>query len=401
MQAGKLLKIKTPTLRRLETTKLLVPSRNEHGQRIYDEQSVAEYVRNKSAHYESGLFLNLSPINLDEIDDNAYEQIEVEPVVIAVDDKHTKWSNHFLKCRTCGRTDIAHYGAGYCIDCYPKTKEAQIMMDYMAGENLAEIGVQMNLSRERVRQLFKKSLIIDLAKLNLGPEDPKAKEIHSQIQTTYKQNRSRREYKSIIEENYENIVEMLTSKTILSESRLIKELKLAPSAKYLIEEDYEEFLEIISHNKNRWSWKHDACKMCGTTEVKHKYWGYCNNCYTKTDEWKKVQYEYRLRHPEEVRARNRKYGAKYHQRPEVKERYRQRTHTRNFDGNRDRAFEVYGDKCFDCGMTRDSHKTRTKKDMPIYHRDGDQSNNDISNLMPLCFGCLSRRRNLLESRRKT
>jgi hypothetical protein len=164
------------------------------------------------------------------------------------------------------------------------------------------------------------------------------------------------------------------------------------SVMHLVESQYPEFLEVVSHNKQRWSWKYDQCRMCDTKEVKHKRWGYCQNCYTKSEEWRSTQGRYRQNHLEEYRERARVYGAAYSKRPEVKERLRLKTHEKNFDGNREEAFRVYGDKCFDCGIIRSDFQKKYGKDLSVFHIDSDATNNSVSNLRPLCISCLGKER---------
>ncbi len=301
-----------------------------------------------------------------------------------------RWSNHFRQCRICKTTDNEHYGGGYCIECYPKTNEAKLLKGYLGGENLSEIGVRLGFSRERARQLFNKAVAIDIERLGDVTEYRK-QEIRDQIELTYKQNRAAREFKHIIEENYQEIVNKLSSEIIISESGIVKAIGLPPSASYLIDEEYPEFLEIIANNKNRWSWKYDVCRMCGKTEAKHKRWGYCENCYTRSDEWKKQQYEYRTNNYEKFREHQKAYEAEYHKRPEVKERMIQKSYKRRYDGKREATIEADNYKCRDCGINRDDHKAKYGQDLGVFHIDGNLDNNNPSNLVTLCKSCMARR----------
>lgn len=301
-----------------------------------------------------------------------------------------RWSSHFRQCRICKTTENEHYGGGYCIECYPKTNEAMLLKGYLGGENLSEIGIRLGFSRERARQLFNKAVAIDIERLGDVTEYRK-QEIRDQIELTYKQSRANKEFKHIIEENYDDIVKKLSSEMILSESGIIKAIGLPPSASYLIEEEYPEFLEIIAQNKKRWSWKYDTCRLCGKTEAKHKRWGYCENCYTRSDEWKKQQYEYRTNNYEKFREHQKAYEAEYYKRPEVKERMTQKSYKKRYDGNRELTIEADDYKCRDCGINRDDHKAKYGQDLGVFHIDGDLSNNDPSNLVTLCKSCMARR----------
>ena len=301
-----------------------------------------------------------------------------------------KWSSHFRQCRICKSTDNEHYGGGYCIECYSKSNEAKLLQGYIGGENLAEIGKRLGFSRERARQLFNKAVAIDIERLGDVSEYQK-QEMRDQIELAYKQNRSINEFKSQIDARYESIVKQLTSEIILSESGLLKSIGLPASAIYVIEEEYPEFLEIISRNKHRWSWKYDECRMCGTTEIKHKRWGYCENCYTKSDEWKEQQYRWRSTNYEKFRAAQKAYEAEYYKRPEVMKRMNEKSYKRRYDGNREATIKSDRYKCRDCGMDRDEHKTTYGQDLGVLHLDGVLENNDLSNLITLCKSCAAKR----------
>ena len=45
---------------------------------------------------------------------------------------------------------------------------------------------------------------------------------------------------------------------------------------------------------------------------------------------------------------------------------------------RKRAIQEYGEVCHNCGE---------EEDILVHHRDGDRSNNELSNLIPLCSTC--------------
>lgn len=303
----------------------------------------------------------------------------------------SKWSNHALKCRLCKMTEKPHYGGGYCADCYKNSKEFTVMNGYMSGENLSELGDAVGVTRERARQLFEKAIKIETERFDPNKPQISAYELREHLKNTHKRNRAKRDYKEVIERNYDSILEQISGTNVVGEKSLLKVLDMPESVLPFIKQKYPEFVEIVNSNSRRWSWKYDQCRMCSTTETKHKRWGYCENCYTKSDEWKDTQNQYRQNHLEEHRARTRIYGATYSKRPEVKERMRQRTHDKNFDGNRELAFQIHGAHCNDCGITRDDFQVMNSKDLAVYHMDGNPNNNDISNLRPLCFSCLAKR----------
>ena len=131
--------------------------------------------------------------------------------------------------------------------------------------------------------------------------------------------------------------------------------------------------------------------MCGTTEVKHKTYGCCENCYWKTDEWKTRQIEYRQRNVDKIREQQRQYSAEYNKRPEVVARLKQRHDAVNYEGNRDIALKNANYSCEECGISQLDHQNTYKKDLHVYRLDGDQSNNDVTNLKVLCMSCSVKR----------
>lgn len=301
------------------------------------------------------------------------------------------WSPKFRKCRMCKLDIVEHYGGGYCLDCYPKSKESIILQKYLEGNNLAEIGLELRLSRERIRQLFSKTIDIEFARLGSDLSQTQKYDIKNTVELTYKQARATRDYKQYIDKNYEYITETLGTEIILSEAGMLKALGLPASAMHLIEEEYPEFLELISENRNRWSWKYDKCRKCGTTAVKHKRWGYCEKCYTKSDEWKEQQYKYRSTHYEQFREKQKAYASEYYKRPEVKKRLTEYSYQRRYEGNREVALNRDGYSCMDCGMTREEHFLKYKLDLGVFHADGNLENNELSNLITLCKACLAKR----------
>ncbi len=309
----------------------------------------------------------------------------------AAESKGRKWSDHYIKCRTCSLTSVDHYGGGYCEKCYLESKEAIVLHEYLDGNNLAEIGLKMKLSRERVRQIYSRSIQIELSRMKSQISKYNEQEILKTIELTFKQNRAAREYSDLINQNYENIIQSIRTKIVLSEQGLLKKIGLPASALYLIEKEYPEFLELISENKNRWSWKYDNCRLCMKTENKHKRWGYCDKCYTKSPEWKRQQYEYRTNNYEKFRKKQKEYETEYYSRPEVKQRLKEYGYSRRYAGNRNAVLDRDGFACVDCGMIQKQHKLNYGIDLGVFHVDGDLENNSMNNLATLCRVCMAKR----------
>ena len=67
---------------------------------------------------------------------------------------------------------------------------------------------------------------------------------------------------------------------------------------------------------------------------------------------------------------------------------------RRFGGNREIVIQRDGERCVECGMTRDEHKEKYGKDIEVNHIDKrgqcvpkDQRNNNLENLETLCRSC--------------
>lgn len=301
------------------------------------------------------------------------------------------WSDHFLQCRTCGTTEVPHYGGGYCENCFPDTTEAAVIEGYIDGENLSEVGIRLGFSRERSRQFFEKAIRIEAERTDPENLGIVVTEFKKKLKETNKQNRSLKQHKAFIDEHYQEIVKKLTSENVLAASTMLKLFNLPANAMRAIESDYPELLQIIAKNEKRWAWEYDSCKICGTTEVKHKIYGCCENCYWKTDEWKNRQNEYRKRNVDKIRDQQRQYALEYSKRPEVKARWQKRHDKVNYEGNRDTALRNANYCCEDCGISQLDHQNTYKKDLHVYRMDGDQSNNDLENLRVLCMSCSIKR----------
>ena len=63
-----------------------------------------------------------------------------------------------------------------------------------------------------------------------------------------------------------------------------------------------------------------------------------------------------------------------------------------FGGLRELAIQRDGEKCVNCGMTRQEHRNKWNSDITVDHSDGygrysDYQNNDLDNLRTLCLRC--------------
>src|SRR5487761_1544307 len=122
----------------------------------------------------------------------------------------------------------------------------------------------------------------------------------------------------------------------------------------------------------RWSMNYDKCQSCGTTSIKHEARGLCRHCYVKLPMIRTYRRNF-------VRAGAEKYNAMT-KANHFKDRFGSKT-------KRDEAFALYGDRCIDCGISREENKRKTGKDLGIFHVDFNLKNNNIDNLRPICVAC--------------
>lgn len=62
-----------------------------------------------------------------------------------------------------------------------------------------------------------------------------------------------------------------------------------------------------------------------------------------------------------------------------------------FKGSRKKVLKRDKYKCCDCGMSREEHKNKFKRDITLDHIDGNRKNNNVRNLKTLCLHCHGRK----------
>lgn len=79
----------------------------------------------------------------------------------------------------------------------------------------------------------------------------------------------------------------------------------------------------------------------------------------------------------------------------------ERMHNKHFGGNREVAIQRDGEKCVQCGMTREEHREKFGIDITVDHINGvgkfdsksETPNHSLSNLQTLCKTCHTRKDN--------
>jgi DNA-directed RNA polymerase alpha subunit len=158
-----------------------------------------------------------------------------------------------------------------------------------------------------------------------------------------------------------------------------------------LEELFPEVLEVLEKNrlckKKQWSRNYIKCLECETTLIPHQGYGLCKKCYVKSDYFKEIQKLSHQKHKEKRKDQVRAYLKEYAKRPEVIEKNRRRDDIKKYGGNREKSILAYNSCCANCHKSRLESKKRWNKDLCVIHMDGNNKNNDMSNLKPLCYGC--------------
>ncbi len=315
------------------------------------------------------------------------------------------WGPSWNRCRICKSDDKPYYDKGMCFDCYQNSKDILVVTSYMQGENLPEIAHRLGVTISRVQQQLDRTIALEITKMGDDLTSEQKLAVRQEIMNAHKESRIANEFELVkkrIDKNYKQIIKKLSGDRVDSIVQLMKILGLHTYNKSLVESRYPEFIKLVLQNKKRWSKAYGSCRTCGTTSKKHFSWGYCVDCYSKSEEWKNNNAEYRKAHATEIREYTDKYNKEnrerikknkpkykrlYSQDPSVIEQYMQKYSNKAYGGNREKAFEKHGNKCHDCGTTRENNRIKTGKDLRITRIDNDKNNNDVSNLIPLCNRC--------------
>lgn len=258
---------------------------------------------------------------------------------------------------------------------------------YKGGESLESISQKFGLTRERVRQVTKKQFGFELG---YGPTEQKIRknEIDSKYRELVVQSRGERKEDAVNER-----IEAAINKGI--EPEYFDSISKFAQATGVGLEQLKEYRPDIyrtvwknAHQKSkRWSWYYDACRMCGTTTVKHKIYGYCKNCYYKSPEFKSVQQRSYAKTRDNRLEYNKQYGEDYYNRPEVKDRLDREYDEKYFGGNRRLALERDNHQCLGCGMSTEEKDKAGKPRVRVWHL-GKKDDHSLDNLGTYCQSCL-------------
>lgn len=258
---------------------------------------------------------------------------------------------------------------------------------YKNGASLEEIGGKFGITRERVRQITRKQYAYDLG---YGPFEQAARK--SEIVESYRNivEGSRLERKSeIVEKRYEEALSKgLEPEYFDSLPKFCEATGISESLLKAIKPDaYEIVLKNARQKARKWSWYYDECQRCGTTTVKHRGYGYCENCYAYSPEFKASQQRSHQKYRDEILAKNKIYSQEYSSRPEVIERLEREYDEKYFGGNRKAALERDNFACLGCKMSIDVRNKSGKPAVRVWHLKG-KDDHSLENLGTYCQSCL-------------
>ena len=277
---------------------------------------------------------------------------------------------------------------------YDKKRASAALASYREGHTLEQIGSELLLTRERIRQILKKEMVYELADLfglNLGFSNVRRsleRQAEYEIKKIHSERREKRETGQ--KERVDSLVGEAKNKGIMPEDFLSADLfeKASGISRNELREYRPDIIDIIRSNASkRWSRYYTKCRSCGTTTQKHKGLGYCEFCYSRSPEFKEIQKSSHLRNRKKITQQQKEYLRGYYQRPEVILKNRIKIDNSEFGGNRERAIERDHFKCTDCGISREESQQKYGKDLFVTRIDNNRSNNQLDNLKTLCKAC--------------
>jgi 5-methylcytosine-specific restriction endonuclease McrA/rubrerythrin len=269
-----------------------------------------------------------------------------------------------------------------------KERNSKILDLYKSGKTLEEIGGRFGFSRSRAQQIVIKELKKDILKRLGMKELTKEEAVLLDVAT-------KEEVREISRERKSNEGSEI-------KKRIQKKIESLPHAKFITVSNYARALEersdlikkyfpkvvkeIIQKQKQLWSRHYNKCRICGTSSIKHRSNGLCENCYYKSELFKEMQIASRVRSSGKRRKKQAAYLKEYARRPDVIARCQKREDQKKYGGNREKAIERDGCRCQKCGISREDSKKFFRKDLFVYHMKG-TGDNRLENLLTVCQKC--------------
>ncbi len=258
---------------------------------------------------------------------------------------------------------------------------------YSNGETLESIGKDYGISRERIRQILKKQVIKDLG-IKVRYADKHEQYINDTMRGLVEQNRYARLSGRLTSHLKKAAEKGVKPDYFSSVHEFCEASNISPAQ--LKEYEPEIYSSLSRASKSRWNKLYPACLMCGTTTVKYRSAGYCENCYTKSSHFKQFQKSAYLRNIGKRREQNKAYRVRYYARPEIKEKLDREYDLEYFGGNRAKALERDGYKCIGCGLSTDVKDKSGRTKARVWHVNGNNQDNSLDNLKTYCQSCYIR-----------
>lgn len=248
----------------------------------------------------------------------------------------------------------------------------------MKSGNMSEVADEHGVSRERIRQIVMRYLAEEIkAGLENGSYDnPKGKSINQLAKQEirgFRKNRKRRSVYIKLLKAKENGVspERFTSQSVFAQKvgLSVRDLqRYAPNVLNIVRENV-----TTGQGGKKWSRHYLRCRNCGTTSIRHHSYGYCLECYIKTDHFKAIQEASRLRNFHRWKVKQLKYQENYYNK-------------KNFGGNRKKVLQRDDYKCVKCSLSDKEHRDKYGKSIYVVHLQS-TSDHSMSNMATMCQSC--------------
>lgn len=234
------------------------------------------------------------------------------------------------------------------------------------GWSLGAIGNRTALTRERIRQIIDRTLLIEIQTLLL-----QGRKVNIDA------------YLARRKSNHSSAIETIVRREKTERKKELVELRRKRDAARQI-------------RQQKWSLHYDKCGICGTTKIRHRVWGYCEKCFVKSPEFKQSVKKSNANRIEQTIA----YRKEYYKRPEVIARIDRTNDDAHFSGNRIKALMRDGYRCTNCSMSRDESMAQFGTDLYV-RRLNEKSDNSLENLVTACRKCFLKFTSARNNKRET
>jgi rubrerythrin len=196
------------------------------------------------------------------------------------------------------------------VNIYDQKRNKNILELYLEGNTCAQLGILFGISRARAHQLIIKQMereIVEKLKLDicrLSDEEIKLLKLAAkeEIRVIYlSRNISRlKNKKEFIEEKARQLPDCSSFRNVDQYAKALGVSTVVFSE--LLPETYKKIKNKIAH---RWSVYYERCRACGTTSIKYRSNGLCVKCYYKSEDFKDICRDSRMRNGEKWKTKQR------------------------------------------------------------------------------------------------